>query len=161
MDIKYYRYSGGIQFGKTIAKLMAAFCFIILLVVLTQPYFRQAYSDYDYYLLLLTLPFGIIGCIFYVGLFAGVDNEGLLVEFLWKYLRIPWRDITGVNPFGPRFLNYWIISTNNKLTPFHRLYGFYSLRTVAPSFCIIKISKSHEYLLMVIRNQIKLNRRAK
>ena len=163
MEIKYYRYSGGIQFGKTIGRLLAIFCFIILLIVLTQPYFRQTYSNYDYFLLLLALLFGIIGCIFYDGLFAdiGVDNDGLLVEFLWKYLRIPWSDIIDIRPFGPRFLGYWIISTNNKLTPFHRLYGFYSLQTAAPSFCINNIYKSHEYLLILISKQIKLNRRAK
>ena len=162
MDIKFYRYSGGIQFGKTIVKLLAVFCFIILLIVLTQPSFRQTYSNYYYYLL-LTLLLGIIGCIFYIGLFAdiGADNDGLLVEFLWKYLRIPWSDIIDIRPFGPRFLNYWIISTNNKLTPFHRLYGFYSLKTVAPRFCINNASKSHEYLIMMIRKQIKLNRKAK
>ena len=162
MEIKYYRYSGGIQFGKIIVKLLAIFCFIILFIVLTQPHFRQTYSNYEYSLLLLALLLGIIGCIFYVGLFAdiGVDNDGLLIEFLWKNLKISWGDIIDIKPFGPRFLGYWIISTNNKLTPFHRLYGFYSLKTVAPSFCINNIDKSHDYLLLRIRKQIKLNRRA-
>jgi len=163
MDIKYYRYPDTIQTGKIGTKFGAIFLFIIFLVVLTQPYFRQNYSSHDYYLILLAIILGIIGCIFYIGLFAdiGIDNDGLLVEFMGKPLRVLWKEITSVKPFGPKFLNYWVITTDNKLTPFHRLYGFYSLKSLAPSFCIYKISKSQEYLLMTIRNQLKLNRRVK
>ena len=163
MDIKFYRYPDPIQIGKTVVSYLGGAFFIIFLVVLTQPYFRQTYLGYDYYSVLLALILGVIGCMFYVGLFAdiGMDNDGLLVKFMGKHLRVFWKDITDAKPFGPRFLNYWVITTDNKLTPFHRLYGVYSLKSLAPSFCIYKISKSQEYLLMTIKNQIKLNRRAK
>lgn len=163
MDIKHYRYPGSIQLGKTVVRFLGSAFFIILLIVLTQPYFKQTYSGYQYYLLLFVLILGIISCIFYIGLFAdiGIDNDGLLVEFMGKQLKVFWKDITGVKPFGPRFLNYWVITTDNKLTPFHRLYGVYSLKSLAPSFCIYKTTKGHEFLLMKIREQIRLNRKAK
>ena len=163
MDIKHYRYPSSIQLGKTVVKFLTVLFFVIFLIVLIQPYFRQAYPSYNYYALLLTPILGIIGCIFYVGLFAdiGIDDDGLLIEFLGKQYRVFWKDITGVSPFGPRFLNYWVITTDNKLTPFHRLYGFYSLKSLAPSFCIYKTTKGHEFLLMKIREQIRLNRKAK
>lgn len=163
MDIKFYRYPSSIQLGKILVKFLGSAFFIIFLVALTQPYFKHTYSGYHYYLLLLALILGIISCIFYIGLFAdvGTDNDGLLVEFMGKPLRVIWKDITSVKPFGPRFLNYWVITTNNKLTLFHRLYGVYSLKSLAPSFCIYKISNDQESLLMIIRKQIKLNSRAK
>lgn len=163
MDIKFYRYPDTIKNGKIIAAYLGSAFFIIFLIVLTQPYFRKVYSSHDYYLVLLALILGIIGCIFYIGLFAdvGIDNDGLLIEFMGKPLRVLWQDITSVKPFGPKILNYWVITTNNKLTPFHRLYGIYSLTSLAPSLCIYKISKSQEDLLTTIRNQIKLTHKAK
>jgi hypothetical protein len=162
MDIKFYRYPDSISFGKMLISFLVILFFAIFLLVLIEPHYRQ--TNPDYYLLLITsLPFGIIGGIFYIGSFPdiGVDDDGLHVQFLWKYLKVPWKDITGVKPFGPPFLNYWVITTNDMLTLFHRIYGLYSLKSFAPSFYIFKSTKGHEFLLIKIREKVKLNSRAK
>lgn len=163
MDIKQYRYPEPIQIGKVGAKVGAVLFLIIFIVILTQPYFRQTYSSFDYYILLIALFLGIVGCIFYVGLFAdiGFNDDGLYVDFFGKQYKVFWSDITSVKPFGPRFLHYWVVTTDNKLTLFHRLYGIYSLTSLAPSFCIYKITKGQEFLLMRIKEKIKLNNKAK
>jgi len=162
MDIKFYRHSDSIKLGKMLASFIAIFSLAILLLVLIEPYYRQ--TDPDHYLLLVTaLLFGIIGGVFYMGSFpdVGIDDDGLHVQFLWKYLKVPWKDITSLKSFGPPFLNYWVITTNNMLTSFHRIYGLYSLKSSAPSFYIYKSTKGHEFLLIKVREKIKLNRRAK
>jgi len=163
MQNKQYRYPYSIQLGKTGSKIGVVLLLIIFVIVLVEPYFRQTYSGYSYYLVLLTPILGIIGCIFYIGSFPdiGVDDDGLSVEFIGKQLRVFWKDITGIKPFGPRFLNYWVITTDNKLTPFHRIYGLGSLKSFAPSFYIYKSTQGHEFLLMKIREKVKLNSREK
>jgi len=162
MNIRFYRYPGSIKFGKMIVGLMSVLFVIIIIFVVIEPYFRQAYSDH-YSSLVISLILGIIGCIFYIGCFSdiGVDDDGLLIEFFGKQYRVFWMDITGIKPFRPGFLNYWVITTDNKLTPFHRLYGLYSLKSLAPSFCIYKTTKGHEFLLMKIKEQVKLNNKTK
>ena len=163
MDVKQYHYPGPIQLGKTGAKFGIVLFLIIFITLLTKPYLKEAYSGFSYYLVLSTPILGVVGCVFYIGLFAdiGMDDEGLFVEFIGKQLRVFWKDITDIKPFGPQFLNYWVITTDNKLTSFHRIYGLYSLKSVAPSFCIYKSTKGHEFLLMKVKEKAKLNRREK
>jgi len=163
MQDKQYRYPDPIQLGKTGAKVGIVLFLITFITLLAKPYFKEAYSGYSYYLVLLVPILGIVGCIFYIGSFPdiGADDEGLFVEFIGKQLRVLWKDITGIQPFGPRFLNHWVITTDNKLTAFHRIYGLYSLKSFAPSFYIYKSTKGHEFLLMKIREKVKLNCREK
>ena len=62
-----------------------------------------------------------------------VDEEGLLIEFLWQKVRVRWSDVEEIksNVFG----SGWIVVVN-KLTPFHRIFGLIYGFTIKPAFVV-------------------------
>lgn len=103
------------------------------------------------------IPFAVYGIIFTLGEYPDVkvDDNGLQVEFLWTYFPIPWGDIVEIKPFRFLFLEWWLVTTKNHLTFFHRMYSIYSLKSFLPGFLIHdKESQDHSDLLKLIRKQI-------
>ncbi len=79
----------------------------------------------------------------------GADEDGILVRFLWHYIRVPWEHVTEIKrlPTDYEFDPVWLIRTS-KLTVFHRLYGF-----PHPGFYIYaSISNYHELMNEIERH---------
>ncbi len=94
------------------------------------------------------------------------DEEGLLVEFLWKRIRVSWNDVIELKPmfrYGiPSFGNpIPVVVITNKLTPFHRLYGLLYGFSFKPAFVIQPAISEFELLKTNIEKHIKQNRRSK
>jgi hypothetical protein len=87
-----------------------------------------------------------------------VDEEGLLIEFLWKKIRVKWEEIIEVKPawgfLGPE-KNRPLIVLVNGLTPFHRSFGvIYGLSTKS-GFVIFSSISDFQMLKETIQSHIK------
>ena len=157
MESRHYRYPTSIQNLKTNIKL-SLFLFLILAGFGLLTYDSANHNDpVGYYYLLIAIPFAVYGIIFTLGEYPDVkvDDNGLHVEFLWTYLPIPWGDIVEIKHFRFLFLKWWLVTTKNHLTFFHRMYSIYSLKSFLPGFLIHdKESQDHSDLLKLIRKQI-------
>ncbi len=85
-----------------------------------------------------------------------VTDEGLLVEFLWKDLFVPWDKIVEIKPaYG-----FWRNSQNTKiyvvltnaLTPFHRCFGVIYGLSIKPAFIIYSTISEYESLVETIKS---------
>lgn len=163
MVIKHYRYPPSIRNFKT---LFQGFVFIsvILSIIGISTYQAVNYNNQEgYRYLLLGIPLAIFGVVFISGDHPDVkaDDNGLYVNFLWKYLPVPWEDIGEIKRCKILHLEWWLITTNNRLTFFHRLYSIYSLKSFHPGFLIHhKESQDQADLLKLIRNQAKSGAKA-
>ena len=119
----------------------------------------------EIYLLLYALIILVLGLILF---FAGqvnseiiVDNEGLLVQFLVFYLRVPWSDLIEIKQSDRRLIPYamwthysssaYVVSTCS-LTPFHRFYGLFQL-SFRPCFVIFSDISNFPDLFATIQNK--------
>jgi hypothetical protein len=94
------------------------------------------------------------------------DEEGLLVEFLWKRIRVSWDDVIELKPvfmYGiPSFGRpVPVVVLTEKLTPFHRVYGLLYGFSTKPAFVIQPGVSEFELLKNDIEKHIKKNRRSK
>jgi hypothetical protein len=111
--------------------------------------------------LLITLPFQPIFILIAAYYFQDitVTNEGLLVEFLWKELLVPWDKIIEIKPsyvswLAPRNAKTYIALTN-ALTPFHRFFGLLYDFSVKPAFIIYPTISEYQNLVQIIKNHVK------
>jgi hypothetical protein len=164
METRHYRYPASIQNLKACIKLFFLLSlFISGIGILT--YKSANHNDQTgYYYLLLAIPLAIFMAVSILGYYPDirVDNNGLYVEFLWTYLPVPWKDIVEIKHFKFFFLEWWlIITTQNRLTFFHRLYSVNVLKSFLPGFYIHhKASKDQSDLLKLIRGQVKSKSKA-
>jgi len=150
MNIKYYRYPSGVQTGKLSCKIGILF-FLLILIFKNQP---ESYRNItDYKVMMIGVPLAMIGCLYSIGKWCdiGVDEEGLKIEFLWSYLRVPWHEITGIKFFGPKAFGYWIVTVKKGLTPFHVIYSIGGNMPLRQSFHIHPQSNTHRHVLKLIR----------
>ena len=99
---------------------------------------------------------------YFFGQNVTVTEEGLVIEFLWKDLMVPWDKIIEIKPaFG--FLR---ISKNQKqiyvvlaggLTPFHRLFGLTYGLSLKPAFIIYPTISEYQSLVETIKRHTKKN----
>ena len=109
--------------------------------------------------LLITLPFQPIFILIAAYFFQDitVTNEGLLVEFLWKDLFVPWDKIVEIKPSYV----FWIgdpktyIVLTNALTPFHRFFGLLYGFSIKPAFIIYPAISEYQNLIQTIKNHVK------
>jgi hypothetical protein len=78
-----------------------------------------------------------------------VDDAGLTVEFLFGHVQIAWADVAGVKSRSFPWSNSVVVMAK-RITPFHRLYGWYYARRFSPAFLVADIAGRGE-LLDVIR----------
>ena len=163
MEIKHYRCSSSIQNFKTLIKFSIPL-FLFLSIIGALSYQSADHGDREvYYYLLLGIPLAILGYVFTLGDYPDVkaDDNGLYVEFLWTYLPVPWEDIIEIKHFRFLFLEWWLITTKNHLTFFHRLYSVYSLKSFLPGFLIHpKELQDQADLLKLIKRQVKSKSKA-
>jgi hypothetical protein len=138
MSIKYYRYPRSIQVTKAISKIL---CFVVpslflLLIIINWANPTQSYANYP------GLIFGAILFAFLTIYFIyswpeiGVSEEGLLIEFLWFKLNVPWTKLLDIEQLPTPFVRIWLVKTND-LTIFHRLYGLLNGPSIKPSGSIV------------------------
>lgn len=162
METRHYRYPPLIQNYKAFSKFFL-FLYLFLSGVVILSYPSPGQTEEGIYYLLIGLPVAIFFVVCHLGDYPDVkaDDNGLYVEFLWTYLPIPWDDIIEIKYFSFFFLEWWLITTRNHLTFFHRLYSVYSLKSFLPGFLIHhKGSQEQTNLLKLIRKQVKSKSRA-
>ena len=103
---KLYRYPRSIEVGKTICKFSIGVLLLLIVLVIIVDDFPPYHTIAERLFMALLIALGIIGDIYFIYSWPKikVDENGLQVEFLWKWIRIPWQDIDGVvekiSPFG-------------------------------------------------------------
>jgi len=114
-----------------------------------------------FFTMLLWSTVMLINAYFY-GQNITVTDDGLLVEFLWEDLMIPWNKVIEIKPaFG--FLrtsrtqkHIWVVLTD-ALTPFHRLFGLLYGLSVKPAFIIYPTISEYQSLVETIKEHTKKN----
>jgi len=155
-DIKYYRCPPQIQFAKIICKIFFVLMpfLLILMVIENRP---EDYSSYSEYVIAFFMPpLFMMACTFFAGSWPdiGIDDDGILVEFLWVYLRVSWKDLIEIKHIGSRTFGVWLITTNNRLTFFHRFFGLWTTFSWKPGFHLHTQSLQHREALKIIQKQI-------
>lgn len=90
-----------------------------------------------------------------------VDKEGLIIDFLWKKLHVPWDKVIQIKPLlgirgGKQTINVVIV---DGLTLFHRLYGFLYGFSLKPAFILWPTVSDYQVLENDIEKHIKQNRK--
>ena len=148
------------------------FCFIFPLIM----FFYLLYTDFVEYphskpvafdifdilsIMLLWLTVMLINAYFY-GQNITVTHDGLLIEFLWKDLMVPWDKVIEIKPaFGflrtLRTQKHICVVLTDALTPFHRLFGLLYGLSVKPAFIINVTISDYQSLVETIKKHAKKN----
>lgn len=154
---KHFKYSPSIQFSKILVMIMMVLIPLTAGWLLLPP---SSLSPEEYKIVTTASVLGTILCAYTIGSISDVktDADGLHINFFWKYLFVPWKEIKGIKYIGFRSFGYWVILTNNSLTIFHRLYSIGTL-PIYPSFQVHKNMESRETLLSMIRKKMPKSNR--
>lgn len=158
METKYFHYPKSIQFSKKYSKFMIFVSLPIFILIILNNKSTDFNSLIEYYFAMFSVPLILIlGSILHLGSFSdiGVDEEGILVEFLWTYLRISWSDIVEVKLAGSRKYGVIVVTTNNRLTLIHRLYSLFTAYSLQPGFYIHQQFISSEVLNIINKHIVK------
>jgi hypothetical protein len=99
----------------------------------------------------------LVGAYFYQDIW--VDEDGILVEFLWKKVRVKWEDIIEIKlAWG-----FWlapkesrpVIVLVNRLTPFHCVFGVLYGWSIRPGFIIFPTISDFQSLKKTIESRAK------
>ncbi|MBI5353579.1 MAG: hypothetical protein HZB50_13135 [Chloroflexi bacterium] len=126
--------------------------------------FRYFFSSIENIILFLTITFIPIPCILLAAYFytdLEVERDGLLIDFLWYKLTIPWDKIVQIKPlFGIRNENVaaYVVIVDG-LTPFHRLYGLLYGFSVNPAFVLGRTVNDFQILKNDIERHVNKNRK--
>ncbi len=153
---KTFRYTGSIHLYKIVSKIIGfiglLFMLALLIIALFNSTGRFPVGGYVIIgLASLILVFGIIaGTSFWPDI--QIDDEGLLVEFFPKPLRVSWNQVRSVQQVHMIMLSnkFWLVKTD-ALTPFHRFYSLAYSGSLEPSFLISSRMKGHEILMAELR----------
>ncbi len=159
MKTIFYRYPGHIQAVEVGAWLMTGFILVAVALavfaVLSKPLalIESPWETLSIFLVLLISS----GIPMYLANYyptVGVDEQGILVKFLWHCFRVPGTQVTEIKRLPTTFglTSVWMIRTS-KLTLFHRLYGF-----PHPGFLIHSTMNNHKELIEEILRHIAENR---
>jgi hypothetical protein len=89
---------------------------------------------------------------------VSVDDDGLLIEFLWKKFKVKWADIIEIKPIWvfrhfPEKLRPAVVIVNG-LTPIHRVLGVLYGLSIQPGFVIYSSISDFQVLKDNIRKHI-------
>jgi hypothetical protein len=151
MQTHFHHYSGYIQAVEIGAWLMTFFivAIVTLIVVLKPLALIENPLEALSYLLPLLISAGFTAYMANMRPSLGANEDGILVRFLWHYIRVPWEQVTEIKRLSTDYnlSPVWLIRTS-KLTAFHRLYGF-----PHPGFYIYaSISNYHELMQEIERH---------
>jgi len=113
----------------------------------------------DILFLILLWSISMLISAYFLGQNITVTADGLLVEFLWKDLFVPWDKIIEVKPaYGfwrnSRNIKIYIVLTD-ALTPFHRSLGVIYGLSVKPAFIIYSTISEYESLVETIKSHVQ------
>lgn len=158
MKTSSFRYPKSIRFAKTLCNFFAILSLPILVLFL----FTQSPGDFnsfaEYVVAMLSVPFVLIfGSVSFSGSWSDIDivEDGLIIEFLWLKLKVPWKDIISIKHIGSRTFGITLITTNNKLTFFHRLYSLWASFSFLPGFYIHPVFISSTLLETIHKKTLK------
>ncbi len=151
MQTHFHHYPSRIQAMEIGGWLMTFFilAFVVLIVVLKPLVLIENSFEALSSLLPLLISAGFTAYLANMHPGLGADEDGILVRFLWHYIRVPWEHVTEIKrlPTDYEMSPVWLIRTS-KLTVFHRLYGF-----PHPGFYIYaSISNYHELMQEIERH---------
>jgi hypothetical protein len=127
MKTRLYRYPPNIQVVKIGGWLMTIIVLVFVVLAVSSRPLALIVSPWEALSVLFLLAFGASVSLYIANLYPniGVDEQGILVGYLWHYLRVPWQEIIDARPiravFGLSLV--WLVRTK-RLTLLHRLYGF-------------------------------------
>ena len=152
MTTKQFRYPFVYQVVKVQIKVMMVLVPLLLIGLLQSEY---SLSREEYRIAILSIPFTIFLCMLIIGSICEIKTgaDGLYVQFFWKYLFVPWEKIKGLKYIGFRPTGYWIVLTENSLTPFHRVYAV-GAWPLLPSFHIHEKLENRDVLLSLIKSKV-------
>jgi len=138
--------------------------FYLLYSLFTKHSIAEVFSSLHFLPLFIAFPFYPIFLLTAAYFFQDIiiASDGLLVEFLWKDLNVPWDKIIEIkSAFGfwrsPRNTKVICIVLTNALTPFHRLFGLVYGPSVKPSFIIFPTISEYQSLVETIKRHAKKN----
>ena len=82
----------------------------------------------------------------------GVDEDGLVVEFLWMKIRVKWKDIEKIKPAV--FSRHSKIVLVKRLSLFHIIFGLLYGFTIKSAFIIDSTISNYELLIKEIEKHI-------
>lgn len=87
-----------------------------------------------------------------------IDEEGLLVEFLWKKVTVKWEEIVEVKPawgFLGQESQRPVIVLVHGLTPFHRAFGIIYAFSTKPGFVIHPLIRDFQIIKENLRSHVR------
>lgn len=88
-----------------------------------------------------------------------VDDDGLIIEFLRRKIKVRWVDVIEAKPawgFLGLAKNRPLIVLVNGLTPFHRILGFLYGWSIKPGFVVFSTTANFQVLKEIIQDRMKL-----
>ncbi|MBI5950522.1 MAG: hypothetical protein HY865_02595 [Chloroflexi bacterium] len=153
------------QFVRLFKNVFAVFAFIVpifFIFIFFTEWFQNPVVPINSLLELVSLLIFSPICILVAAYFytdLEVDEDGMLVEFLWKKLRIPWNKVLQMKPlFGMKVKKQGIyVVMVDGLTPFHRLYGLIYGFSWKPAFVLWLNVGNFEVLKADIEKHVRRN----
>jgi len=157
METKWFRYPPNIQWTKTVSKVMI---FILAMIFIAMVYKNRPedYETLSLYYIAFTMPIlGILVFALYAGSWSdlGINDQGIVVEFLWFQLSVPWNSIISTKQVGSMKFGVFVILTKDALTPLHRIYSLITVGSFHPSIQIHSISSEHLSAVGLIKTNLK------
>ena len=156
MKTRFYRYPLNMQVVKVGGWFMAFIVLILMLVAILANPLAIIVSPGKAFSVLLPLAFGTVVSLYIANLYpsVGIEDDGLLLGFLWHHLRVPWKEIIEIRPIGSLFglSSAWMVKTR-KLSLLHRLYGF-----PHPGFFVSSAISNHAELIKEIEYRVNAHR---
>jgi len=154
---KLYRYPLILEIWQMIGKFVGI-ALLLLIVLAIAKYLPNYQTITERIKIVLVLILSIFLIMFGVNFYPRikVDENGLQVEFLWRWLRLEWKDIDGIRtvytPLG--VFVCWMVKSR-KLTRLHRLYGLFVDFEFVPCFLIYPRMNNHLELIYEIKQHLK------
>jgi hypothetical protein len=136
---------------------------LIYLDFVKYPNSKSIVSDVlDIFFIVLLYSIVMLISAYFFGQNITVTNDGLLVEFLWKELDIPWNKIIEVKPVvgfrrSTKNRKHVLVVMTDALTPFHRLIGLLYGLSLNPSIIIYPSISEYELLVETIKKHAQKN----
>jgi len=134
---------------KVLLPLLALFAFIAILT--NDP--SEYQSRVEYLAFLITAPLFPVFIFWFLYSWCNIEtsDNGLWVEFVGRYLFIPWGEITKIEYIGWPYFGAWLLRTSEKqLTFFHRFYSLVYARSFQPGIIIHPQINSEKELIATI-----------
>jgi len=163
MRKKTFKYPQGVQITRLICKIWIGLAIFVLLPLLIKSSATKEIGTVFDHIFAITLPplMLVAICAFYLGEWPNfeVDDEGVLVEFLWRKLRVTWDSITKIENVDFYSKNIVVVLVDDHhLTEFHRIYGLFMFISFQRGFHIYPYTLEMQELLQVIQKRAKLKK---